>query len=119
MKTYKPYLSLEKNSAGNYTLEAVFSCPKTQNIISIEQQPLTVGSKTYWAVYINVSSDIQLICGPEENVIYTTIEIDGSVSSQYKTVKCIVQQIQSTVSTARTTGPVVIETDIDFGDGGQ
>jgi len=112
MKTYKPYLALTKGTSGNYTLDAVFQCPKTQNIFSIDQQAITTNGKTYWGVIVSVSSDIQLMCGPELNVLFTSVAIDASASS-YGTVKCIVQQTKS----GEFGDPEDEETDIDFGDG--
>jgi len=112
MKTYKPYLALSKGSSGNYTLDAVFQCPRTQNIVSITQQEIVQSGKTYWGVVISVSSDIQLMCGPELNVLFTSVEIESAASS-YGTIKCIVQQ----VSSAEYGNPTDQETDIDFGDG--
>ena len=113
MKTYKPYLALTKGSSGNYTLDVVFQCPRTQNIVSIEQQEITQGGKTYWGVVISVSSDIQLICGPELNVVFTSVAIESGASS-YKTIKCIVQQTKA----GEYDGVDPEETDIDLDDGG-
>jgi len=112
MKTYKPYLALTKGSSGNYTLDVVFQSPRTQNIVSIEQQEITQSGKTYWGVVISVSSDIQLMCGPELNVLYTSVTLDASVGS-YKTIKCIVQQTKS----GEYGGDEPEETDIDVLDG--
>ncbi|RKD90984.1 hypothetical protein [Mangrovibacterium diazotrophicum] len=112
MKTYKPYLALTKGSSGNYTLDVVFQSPRTQNIVSIAQQEITQSGKTYWGVIISVSTDIQLMCGPETNVLFTSVEIESGASS-YGTVKCVVQQTKS----AGYEGVDDEETDIDFGDG--
>lgn len=112
MKTYKPYLALTKGSSGNHTLDAVFQCPRTQNIVSIEQKEITQNEKTYWGVIISVSSNIQLMCGPEMNVLFTSVELNPSVSN-YKTIKCVVQQApQGTLA-----GVEPEETDIDVLDG--
>lgn len=112
MKTYKPYLALTKGSSGNYTLDVVFQCPRTQNIVSIEQQEVIQRGKTYWGVVISVSSNIQLMCGPELNVLFASVELDASVSS-YKTIKCVVQQSKA----GEYGGVDPEETDIDVGDG--
>lgn len=116
MKTYKPYLSLTKGSSGDYTLDAVFLSPKSQNIISIEQKELTQSGKTYWGVVISVSSDIQIICGPESNVLFTTVPVAGHIASTYKTTKCRVQVIQSLTGTSLGDAEAD-DTDVDFDDG--
>ncbi|MFV0376158.1 MAG: hypothetical protein ACK5JD_02520 [Mangrovibacterium sp.] len=114
MKTYKPYLSLGKGSAGDYTLDVVFQSPKSQNIVGIEQKEIIKNGKSYWGVIISVSSDIQIICGPESNVLFASITIAGNLASTYKTIKCLVR-----VTKPLATGlddPDEDETDIDFGD---
>ena len=118
MKTYKPYLSLSKGSSGDFKLDVVFQSPKSQNIVSIEQQEITQSGKTYWGVIISVSSDIQVICGPESNVLFASVSIASDTASSYQTIKCIVQ-VTSSLNEGQVGNPVGDETDIDFTDGNE
>ncbi len=116
MKTYKPYLALTKGT-NDYLLDVVFQTTKENNIVKISQEEITKNGKTYWGVVISLSSDIQLMCGPDENVISTTVSISDTVAQQYQTIKCIVQVVQSIKENPDFTGEKEEETDIDVIDG--
>lgn len=117
MKTYKPYLALTKR-ATDYLLEVVFQTTKDQNIVGVSQEEISKNGKTYWGVVIRLSSDIQLMCGPEENVISASVSIADVVAQQYKTIKCIVTSVRPIKDDLDFGGVKEEETDIDVTDGG-
>ncbi len=114
MKKIKPYLMLEKSSSGNYELGVVFQCSENQGIINISQEGVESGDKSYWAVSIQLSKDIQVVNGPVEPVISAAITIDANVANQYKKIKCLVVPASGSGLGDPTDG----ETDIDFEDAG-
>ena len=115
MKMYKPYLSLSK-TAENYELDIVLSCRKDQTVYCIKQEEVKTGEKVYWGVIIMVSTDTQLVNGPENPVFSTTARIPHERSERYKTIKCIVHQ---DVEMGEYGPAKDQDSDIDFDDGGK
>ncbi|MFA5329677.1 MAG: hypothetical protein WC384_17920 [Prolixibacteraceae bacterium] len=112
MKTYKPYLSLGKNT-GKYELAVIVSALTNQTISRIVQQELPDGKDSYWGVIITLSDAIQLVNGPENPIFSTTvnIELDKAV---YKKIIC---STEISVSEGKFGPSAGDSTTIDFGDG--
>lgn len=115
MELHKPYLSLTKTTQG-YLLEIVLQTTKNNCITRIVQQEIEQGGKKYWGVIITVSDQIQLVNGPDEPIISTSVVIDLDKSATYKTIKCVVEQ-KSATGTYAPAEPK--DTHVDFSDGAE
>lgn len=113
MKSFKPYLSLAKTTV-DFTLDVVLSGNKDQTITSIEQQEVKKNEQAYWGVIITLSSETQVVNGPDRPIFSTTVGIPLEKADKYKTIKCIVQQ---KMQEERLGPPADEETEIDFQDG--
>lgn len=87
MKTYKPYLSLTKNT-NKYELGVIVSAVKDQTILSIRQEEVKNGNDSYWGVIITLSDMTQLVNGPENPIFSTTVAIASDKSAIYKKIIC-------------------------------
>ncbi|HET6555692.1 MAG TPA: hypothetical protein VFG54_00165 [Prolixibacteraceae bacterium] len=113
MKTYKPYLSLGKNST-KYELGVIVAALKNQTITSIHQEEIKKGDHSYWGVIITLSDATQLVNGPENPVFSTTIEIALERSASYQKILCCTQISTSAGKFGPSEGD---DTEIGFGDG--
>jgi len=114
MKTYKPYLSLTKNTS-KYELGVIVSAVKDQTIIGIRQEEVKNGNDSYWGVIITLSDVTQLVNGPENPIFSTTVDIALDKSARYKKILCITE---ISVSDGKYGPPAGEDTSIDFGDAG-
>ncbi|KOH45773.1 hypothetical protein [Sunxiuqinia dokdonensis] len=113
MKSYKPYLSLSKTTK-NYELGVVLSASKNQTVTSIEQEEVVKNEQAYWGVILTLSTQTQLVNGPDTPIFSSLVHIPLEKGEAYKTIKCIVRQKMEDDEM----GPPPDEyTDIDFGDG--
>lgn len=113
MKTYKPYLSLRKNTS-RYELEVIVTSLKNQTITAIHQEEITKNNQSYWGVILTLSDITQLINGPENPVYSTTVDIALDKSASYQKILCCTQ----IATTDGKFGPAEGgNTPIDFGDG--
>lgn len=114
MKTYKPYLSLSKNSA-RYELGVIVTAVKDQTIMGIRQEEVRNGNDSCWGVIITLSDVTQLVNGPENPIFSTTVDIALDKSAKYKKILC---STEISVSEGKY-GPAEGEdTSIDFEDAG-
>jgi hypothetical protein len=112
MKTFKPYLSLTKNTS-KYELGVIVSAVKDQTIIGIRQEEVKRGNDSCWGVIITLSDTIQLVNGPENPIFSATINIALDKSVKYKKILCITE---ISVSDGKYGPPAGNDTAIDFGD---
>lgn len=113
MKNYKPYLSLSKTT-NNYELGVVLSASKNQTVTSIEQQEIVKNEQTYWGVILTVSTQTQLVNGPDTPIFSSVVRIPLEKGEAYKTIKCIARQKMEDDEMGP---PQDEDSDIDFGDG--
>lgn len=109
MKEYKPYLFLEKIN-NVYELNFVLRCSKQQTIESIEQEEIEIEGKKYWGVTVTLSTNTQLVNGPESPIFSSVVEIPQDADLECNTIKCIV------VQSGGSGNPASESSDIDFGD---
>jgi hypothetical protein len=113
MKTYKPYLSLSKNTT-KYELGVVVTALKDQTIKSIRQEEIKDGNDSFWGVIITLSDATRLVNGPENPIFFTSVDIALDKSTTYKKILCTTEISPSD----GTYGPAVGgETSIDFDNG--
>lgn len=113
MKTYKPYLSLTKNTS-KYELGVIVSAVKDQTIIGIRQEEIKKGKDSCWGVIITFSDMTQLVNGPENPIFSTNVDIALDKSAGYKKILCITE---ISVSNGKYGPPAGEGTAIDFEDG--
>ncbi|MDO9615487.1 MAG: hypothetical protein Q7J86_13305 [Bacteroidota bacterium] len=114
MKTYKPYLSLTKNTS-KYELGVIVTAVKDQTITGIRQEEVKKGKDTCWGVIITLSDTIQLVNGPENPVFSATVDIELDKSLKYKKISC---STEISVSNGKYGLPAGDDTSIDFEDAG-
>lgn len=112
MKTYKPYLSLSKNSA-RYELGVIVTAVKDQTITGIRQEEVKNGNNSYWGVIITLSDVTQLVNGPENPIFSTAVDIALDKSARYKKILCITEISVSDGKYGPSAGD---DTTIDFDD---
>lgn len=113
MKTYKPYVSLSKNST-KYELGVIVAGLKNQTITSIHQEEIQKGDHSYWGVIITLSDATQLVNGPESPVFSSTVDIALEKSASYQKVLCCTRIATSEGKFGPGEGE---DTEIGFGDG--
>ena len=113
MKTYKPYLSLSKNTT-KYELGVIVTAVKNQTITSIHQEEIKKDINSYWGVIITLSDATQLVNGPENPIFSTTVDIALEKSASYQKILCCTQISTSGGKFGPSEGD---DTEIDFGDG--
>lgn len=113
MKTYKPYLSLSKNTT-TYELGVIVTALKNQTITAIHQEEIIKDNIPYWGVILTLSDATQLINGPETPVYSTTVAIALDKSAAYQKILCCTQIAVSDGKFGPSEGE---DTTIDFGDG--
>lgn len=113
MKTYKPYLSLSKNTT-KYDLGVIVMAIKNQTITSIHQEEIKKGDQSYWGVIITLSDVTQLVNGPENPVFSTTVDIALEKSASYQKILCCTRISSSEGKFGPSEGG---DTEIGFGDG--
>ena len=113
MKTYKPYLSLSKNTS-KYKLGVIITAAKDQTITSIRQEPVKKGNDQYWGVIITLSDSTQLINGPENPIFSTSVDIALDKSAKYRKIQCCTE---ISFSDGKYGPPAESDTTIDFSDG--
>lgn len=113
MKTYKPYLSLTKDST-KFELGVIVTTIKNQTITSIRQEEITKNNQTYWGVILTLSDATQLVNGPEMPVFSTTVDIALEKSARYQKILCCTQIASSEGKYGPAEGD---NTEIGFGDG--
>jgi len=112
MKTYKPYLSLSKNSA-KYELGVIVTAVKDQTISGIRQEEVKKGNDSYWGIIITLSDATQLVNGPESPIFSATVDIALHKSASYKKILC---STEISVSDGKYGPAAGDNTTIDFGD---
>lgn len=113
MKTYKPYLSLSKNST-KYDLGVIVMALKNQTIIGIVQEEIIKNNQSFWGVIITLSDATQLVNGPESPVFSTTVDIALEKSASYQKILCCTRIATSEGKFGPGEGE---DTEIGFGDG--
>ena len=113
MKTYKPYLSLTKNTS-KYELGVIVTAVKDQTIIGIRQEEVKKGKDSCWGVIITLSDVTQLVNGPENPIFSTTVDIALDKSMKYKKIMCSTVISVSDGKYGPASGD---DTSIDFDDG--
>lgn len=94
MKTYKPYLSLSKNTE-KYELGVIVTTLKNQTITSIHQEEIIKDNHPYWGVILTLSEATQLINGPENPVYSATVGIALDKSATYRQILCSTRIVTS------------------------
>lgn len=113
MKTYKPYLSLTKNTS-KYELGVIVTAVKDQTIIGIRQEEVKKGKDSCWGVIITLSDAIQLVNGPENPIFSATVDIALDKSEKYKKILCVTEISVSNGKYGPSAGD---DSAIDFDDG--
>lgn len=113
MKTYKPYLSLTKNST-KFELGVIVTALKNQTITSIRQEEIKKNNIAYWGVILTLSDMTQLVNGPEMPVFSTTVGIALEKSASYQKILCCTQIAPAEGLDGPAEGD---DTQIGFGDG--
>ena len=113
MKTYKPYLSLSKNST-KYELGVIVTALKNQTITGIQQEEILKDNSSYWGIILTLSDATQLINGPENPVFSAVIDIALEKSASYQKILCCTQIASSEGQFGPSEGD---DTAINFDDG--
>lgn len=113
MKTYKPYLSLSKNSS-KYELGVIVMATKSQTITRIHQEEIIKNNESFWGVILTLSDATQLVNGPESPVFSTTVDIALEKSASYQKILCCTRIASSDGKFGPSEGE---DTEIGFGDG--